>query len=304
MRELAVGADERGMLAIARFGTVPEAALRTCLAPLGDEERTLVVDGDVASFGDPALARAAAGAWPSSLALKDDAVASWTARVESGVTARGGVWASSERFRADAHADVPEPVAQMLEDRLAHGGALGPLSRAFTFERKGGAVELAFELREPPVEQARDLGILAALATHGVRAYLTRAKSIEAKSTVGAIARAYVSSWDLERDRAPRGKRRLRSYPPVPKTIPRGTAVVSKPSDWAAWKDLRFEIDGTQRYQYEVVAAKDGESAEIVARGDLNGDGKTSLFRVAVKIDRARDVLVVAPEITETDPDE
>ena len=59
-----------------------------------------------------------------------------------------------------------------------------------------------------------------------------------------------------------------------------------------------------QRYQYEIIAAKDGESAEIVARGDLNGDGKTSLFKVAVKVDRAKDVLVVAPTIFENDPDE
>ena len=59
-----------------------------------------------------------------------------------------------------------------------------------------------------------------------------------------------------------------------------------------------------QRFQYEIVAAKDGESAEIIARGDLNGDGKMSLFKVAVKVDRAKDVLVVAPTISETDPDE
>jgi hypothetical protein len=63
-------------------------------------------------------------------------------------------------------------------------------------------------------------------------------------------------------------------------------------------------MSSPQRYQYEIIAAKDGESAEIVARGDLNGDGRTSLFKVAVKIDRAKDILVVAPTISETDPDE
>lgn len=307
MRELAAGADERGFVVLARFGAPPAPAIRTCLGPLVEDKTTIAVDGNVALFGDRDLVAAAmrggAGAWSSSLTLKHDAVVSWTARAE-GVTARGGVFASSERFRADATADVPEPLAQLLEDRLLHGGVLGPLSRAFTFERKGGGLELAFELREPPIDQARDLGTLAALATHGVRAYLTRAKTAEAKNTMGAIARAYVTEWETERDATPRAKKKLRSYPPVPKTVPRGTAVISQDPDWAAWKELRFVVNGTQRYQYEIVAAKDGESAEIVARGDLNGDGKTSLFRVTVKVDRAKDTLVVAPSITEQDPDE
>lgn len=307
MRELAAGGDQRGFLVLARFGTVPEGALRTCLDPLAGDAATLAVDGDVALFGERGLVAAAmrggAGAWPSSLSLTRDGVVSWSARVD-GISAQGGVWASSERFRADASAELPEQVATLLEDRLAHGGALGPLARALTFERKDGRVAVALELGEPPIDQARDLGTLAALATHGVRAYLTRAKTAEAKSTLGAIARAYVVAWETERDATPRAKKKLRSYPPVPKAVPRGVVNVSQDADWAAWKDLRFVMSGTQRYQYEIVASKDGESAEIVARGDLNGDGKTSLFRVTVKIDRAKDLLTVSPEITEIEPDE
>jgi hypothetical protein len=78
---------------------------------------------------------------------------------------------------------------------------------------------------------------------------------------------------------------------------------MSTPQDWAPWKALHFEMGGPQRYQYEIVAAKDGESARIIARGDLNGDGRTSIFEVLVKVDRAKDVLIVAPSIMETDPD-
>jgi len=42
-------------------------------------------------------------------------------------------------------------------------------------------------------------------------------------------------------------------------------------------------------YQYEVRAAKDGESAEVIARGDLNGDGKTSSFVITIKVKKDKD---------------
>jgi hypothetical protein len=180
---------------------------------------------------------------------------------------------------------------------------LGPIAKAVKVERRGRRLEIVFELREPPVEQARDLGVLGSLATHGVRSYLTRSKAAEARNTVAAIAKHYVMDWERE-DTKPRARRKLASYPPVPKTVPRGTTYMATATDWAPWKQLRFEMTSPQRYQYEIIAAKDGESAEIVARGDLNGDGRTSLFKVAVKVDRAKDVLVVAPTISETDPDE
>lgn len=71
----------------------------------------------------------------------------------------------------------------------------------------------------------------------------------------------------------------------------------------AAWT----EHDGVLAIapEYEVKAAKDGESAEIIARGDLNGDGKTSRFKLLVKIDRAKqNELFVSPTIEATDPQE
>jgi hypothetical protein len=64
-------------------------------------------------------------------------------------------------------------------------------------------------------------------------------------------------------------------------------------------------MDMPQYYQYEVKAAKNGESAEILAHGDLDGDGQTSLFKVAMHVDRKNgNVLVVDPNVAETDPDE
>ena len=61
-------------------------------------------------------------------------------------------------------------------------------------------------------------------------------------------------------------------------------------------------MDAAQYFQYEVRAAKDGQSAEVLARGDLNGDGKTSLFRLKLQVKGDR--LDVAPKLEETDPEE
>jgi hypothetical protein len=115
---------------------------------------------------------------------------------------------------------------------------------------------------------------VASIAISGVRKYLvTAAKSAEARNAVGQIAKDYAAWWEKE-DGKPRGRRKLVSFPPVPKTIPRGVKYQSTPSDWKAWAPIRFEMDAPQYYQYEVRASKDGSSADIFARGDLDADGK------------------------------
>jgi hypothetical protein len=306
-RELAIGYDERGALAIVRFAEpLPEASLRTCLDMTREQKLTLAIAPPLAFIGEPKLVEAATGGavgkWPADVATSQDQVVSWRYRGD-GASAHGGVHASKERFRVDIIADVPEELGRLVEQQVGGGNLFGPLAKAVKFERRGRRVEVVFELRESPFDQARDLGILGSLASHGVTSYLTRSKAAEARNTVATIAKDYVIDWERE-DGKPRGKRKLVSYPAVPKTVPKGVTYATTPKDWAPWKQLRFEMSSPQRYQYEIIAAKDGESAEIVARGDLNGDGKTSLFKVTVKVDRAKDVLVVAPTISETDPDE
>ena len=75
-------------------------------------------------------------------------------------------------------------------------------------------------------------------------------------------------------------------------------------ADWKQWYPLRFSMTEPQYYQYEIKAAKDRDSVEIVARGDLDGNGKTSEFKVLVKLERASNDLRTSPSIMETDPDE
>ena len=90
----------------------------------------------------------------------------------------------------------------------------------------------------------------------------------------------------------------------MPKTVPKGVRYQSSPADWKPWAPLRFELSVPQYYQYETKAAKNGESAEIIARGDLNGDGKTSQFKLSIEVDRTTQSLRVSPAIAETDPEE
>jgi hypothetical protein len=139
-----------------------------------------------------------------------------------------------------------------------------------------------------------------------------RAKTAEAKNTVTHIAKALMAWWDAEDKagpaRAKNAKKKLFSLPAVPKTVPRGQKYQSSSADWTPWSKIHFEMSSPQYFQYEVRAAKDGESAEVIAHGDLDGDGKTSTFKVMLRVQRgassADDRLVATPEITEQDPEE
>jgi hypothetical protein len=68
-------------------------------------------------------------------------------------------------------------------------------------------------------------------------------------------------------------------------------------------------MDVPQYYQYEVVAAKDGKSAEVIARGDLDGNGKQSRLSLKLTLDAKTGAVTIstaspklAPSIEETDP--
>jgi hypothetical protein len=121
-KEIAIGVDDRGVLAVGRFGDpFPDAALRACADKTGGAKLTLTIAPPLAYLGDARLVEAAAsgasGKWPASVAISQDRVVSWMFRAE-GVSAHGGVHASQERFRADGVADVPEELGQLIEEQL------------------------------------------------------------------------------------------------------------------------------------------------------------------------------------------
>ncbi|MFP2963998.1 hypothetical protein ACLEPN_41385 [Myxococcus sp. 1LA] len=69
---------------------------------------------------------------------------------------------------------------------------------------------------------------------------------------------------------------------PTPKEIPRNGRAVAFPED-AAFHRIGFEPDGKVNFQYQVVVQESpvGEpEVSCLARGDFNGDGLNSLYRV------------------------
>lgn len=203
----------------------------------------------------------------------------------------------------------PAAVKRMLPGtnvKPDEAAALARLTNGVSVKRDGRHLAGAFELRGPAAQQARDLGMAAALAVYGLRRYIVNAKAAEARISVGQIAKDVVAEWEGESTLpgTPRAKKKLVSYGPVPKTVPKGVKYQSSPVDWNPWAPLRFELSVPRYYQYEIKAAKNGESAEIIARGDLNGDGKTSQFKLSIEVDRTTQALRVSPAIAETDPKE
>lgn len=69
---------------------------------------------------------------------------------------------------------------------------------------------------------------------------------------------------------------------PTPKEIPRGGKTVAFPKD-ETFHRIGFEPNGKVRFQYQVVVQESpvGEpEVSCLARGDFNGDGLNSLYRV------------------------
>jgi type IV pilus assembly protein PilA len=336
LREIAFGADDSSGMLLVRFD---DQAFQpsTCLASTGVTKVQLEGATEAYRMKDAVLAYVpgvfligpehtvttalsqapGATSFPARLALAPDEYLTWSANVDEELRAHGTLTASNERFRLSFHADMPKAIAERGEKEL-HGlrgassipGLDGPegelalkLLQSVELTRSGGHIDAAFDLHEPPADQSRDLGAIASLAIQGVRKYLAESKVAEARNTLGQIARDYVTWWERE-DGTPRAKKRLASLPPVPKTVPRGVKYASKEADWKPWARLKFSMDEPQYYQYEVKAAPDGLSANILARGDLNGDGKTSLFRLPLRVDRAAGNSIVMGSIEETDPQE
>jgi hypothetical protein len=165
----------------------------------------------------------------------------------------------------------PEQRAALSRLRI---GAEGRTLRARLYVKGGEEVQVG------------TLATISATAIYGVRAYLAKAKTAEARATVKAIGRALVASAEAEDANGRRG-----SFPPsaraVPKTVPSGTKYQSAPSEWQTpgWRDIRFQLTGPQYYQYEFVTSPDRRRVTVRARGDLDGDGNTSSFELTLTID-------------------
>ncbi len=145
------------------------------------------------------------------------------------------------------------------------------------------------------------IGIVAALGIYGTRKYIANAKTAEARSTLGQIAKDAAAAYTRD------GKLCPSASSPVPATVPRGRKYQSSPADWqadqaahAGFACLHFSMSYPQYYQYDYQSTPSGFS--VIAHGDLNGDGVESRFEIRGQVSGG--TISVAPNIMETNPEE
>jgi hypothetical protein len=337
VKDLVLGADDDAGLLVVRFD---EGAFQPgpCLTAAKATPKTLegareayVLNGSIVAHVPGMLLlgpeeyvvralkpRSTPASWPSSVSLGPDEYAAWHLHAGAGIEGKGSLLASSTRFRVAMEGDLPEVLAENVEREwqarksesakaplpAEQAALLQKLVESIDVKRSGGHLTAAFDLQEPPVDQARDLGAAASIAIVAVRRYMSDAKSAEARVVVGQIAKDTAAWYESEDPAHPKARKRLVSFPPVPKAVPRGVKYQSTLEDWKPWAPLKFSMESPQYYQYEVRAAKDGGSEDIFARGDLDGDGKASEFKLHVAIDRKKGVLVIGPSLEERDSEE
>lgn len=166
------------------------------------------------------------------------------------------------------------------------------------------------------------IGVLAALAIYGVRKYLTNAKTAEARTAIGRIAKDAASAWDREKMPgavlgAGGTADNSRAFCDDSTSVPDDVTLIankkyqSSPADWntgstlAGWRCLRFSMDGPQYFRYTYILT-DASNFTARAEGDLDGDGNLSTFDLAGTVLVASDEMAVtiAPAIAETLPEE
>jgi type IV pilus assembly protein PilA len=173
------------------------------------------------------------------------------------------------------------------------------------------------------------VGILAVLAIYGVRKYLANAKTAEARNSLGQMGKDQATEYEKESmsgalipvGTAAAVSRSLCISPGQP--VPNGIALVkgakyqSDPStDWnfdnknpkTGFACLKFAMDAPQYYMYNFVsdatATTPGTNWSGTANGDLNGDGVQSTFTLLGTISTVGQTFLVAPNLTEDQPEE
>src|SRR5690606_38489001 len=145
-------------------------------------------------------------------------------------------------------------------------------------------------------------GVLAALATYGVRKYINTAKRSEAHQALGKIAKDAITAFareGMDGQVLPQAESAEVSHQlcgSAPNTVPgdkakiQGRKYQSNEDDWAAgdartgWQCLKFTMRDPQYFMYGYSVSGEGTQAGdgfvASAQGDLNGDGSLSLFEL------------------------
>lgn len=156
------------------------------------------------------------------------------------------------------------------------------------------------------------VGIFAALGIYGTRRYLAAAKTAEAKNTLGAIARGANQAYEREGADPSAPHKLCKSAVTVPAAVPAGKKYMpaSSGADFdtgdaeTGWKCLKFSMTQPIYYQYDyhqgsgylsTSTSPGADGFEAAARGDLDGNGKTSLFALSGRV--AGGTLTVTPSM-------
>lgn len=237
----------------------------------------------------------------------DEFAARWTTK------AAGSRLDLHSRFTGDTTAREAETIIRdgLLQvlgsnasfDAAAQGGAAERFVQGASVNRNGSSLDVTFDM--PPLAgQTALVSKLTAIAVRGVRQQTAWDLSGEARQTVYAIARALADY--ATRTRVPGKRARFPpSAPLVPDDIPYGKRVTPNPHAYShpSWQDIGFSSDRPTFYACDFITAKDGRSVVVRARGDIDGDGTTSLFELDVRLD-AHDTPIIAPVMRERDPAE
>jgi type IV pilus assembly protein PilA len=171
------------------------------------------------------------------------------------------------------------------------------------------------------------VGVLAALAIYGVRRYILNSKTAEARNGVGQMAKDASSAYNREGMAATvlslgestgvtnRICGKAAATVPAAKAAIQGKKYQSKPSEWGAgdqfngWTCVKFSMQDPQYYMYGYDAtgsAAAGNSFTATAQGDLDGNTNLSTFAMTgeIKAEGSALVLVLAPNMSETSPEE
>lgn len=151
---------------------------------------------------------------------------------------------------------------------------------------EGAAAKVRIGVSGDGVAQAAYLVALSSGARRALWEQEAKALAEEARVNVAALAESLRKNAP-EKPR-PRGPVFPVAPPPVPAKVPRAAAYSPTAEDFAhpTWAALGFSIKEPIRYQYELGISPDRRRAVVRARGDLDGNGRTSLFEVTLEVKR------------------
>lgn len=131
------------------------------------------------------------------------------------------------------------------------------------------------------------IGLLSSVAIPSFIKYTRRAMTSEATMNIRRMYDGAVTYYVSEHANS-NGSAQDRRFPadagPTPSSIPAATRVQVTPSEWSSqeWQQLDFMVSDPVRFSYSFDSnGLTGSLAlgQMIAQGDLNGDGVPSLFQ-------------------------